>query len=198
MVARQPVDRLRRLTAQGVPQRVRGAGRRRREPRRSASLPNGNANDISWSPDGTYIIFDTSQRTEEGEVVRVDLILRTPRFREDRFRDLFKDEPPRTGRRPAADRRRRPQSAAGARPATAAASRTAASRVATRRSRSKSSSTTSASASASARSASTSVAQSISPDGKIAAAHRERRPASRTSTSTRSTSCRASRPSRGS
>jgi C-terminal processing protease CtpA/Prc len=28
-------------------------------------------------------------------VVRVDLILRTPRFREDRFRDLFKTEPPR-------------------------------------------------------------------------------------------------------
>jgi Tol biopolymer transport system component len=60
------------------------------------ALPNGNANNISWSPDGTFIIFNTSQRTEENQTVRVDLILRTPRFREDRFRDLFRDEPPRT------------------------------------------------------------------------------------------------------
>ena len=59
------------------------------------AMPNGSANNISWSPDGTYIIYNTNQRTEEGEAVQVDLILRTPRFREDRFRDLFKDEPPR-------------------------------------------------------------------------------------------------------
>ncbi len=59
------------------------------------AMPNGSANNISWSPDGTYIVYNTNQRTEEGEAVQVDLILRTPRFREDRFRDLFKDEPPR-------------------------------------------------------------------------------------------------------
>lgn len=59
------------------------------------AVPNGNANNISWSPDGTFIIFNTNQRTEPGEAVRVDLILKTPRFREDRFRDLFKDDPPR-------------------------------------------------------------------------------------------------------
>jgi Tol biopolymer transport system component len=59
------------------------------------AVPNGNANSLSWSPDGTYIIFNTNQRTEPGETVRVDLVLKTPRFREDRFRDLFKDEPPR-------------------------------------------------------------------------------------------------------
>jgi tricorn protease len=56
------------------------------------ALPNGNANNLSWSPDGTYIVFNTNQRTEESQAVRVDLILRTPRFREDRFRDLFRDE----------------------------------------------------------------------------------------------------------
>jgi Tol biopolymer transport system component len=56
------------------------------------ALPNGSSNNLSWSPDGTYIIFNTSQRTEESQAVRVDLILRTPRFREDRFRDLFRDE----------------------------------------------------------------------------------------------------------
>jgi tricorn protease len=62
------------------------------------SIPNGSANNISWSPDGTYIIYNTNQRTEESQTVRVDLILRTPRFREDRFRDLFRDEPARTPR----------------------------------------------------------------------------------------------------
>ena len=66
------------------------------------SIPNGNANNVSWSPDGTYLIYNTNQRTEPSQTVRVDLILRTPRFREDRFRDLFKDEPTRT---PPAERR---------------------------------------------------------------------------------------------
>jgi Tol biopolymer transport system component/C-terminal processing protease CtpA/Prc len=69
------------------------------ESRAVSALPNGNANNISWSPDGTYILYNTSQRTEEGQVVRVDLVLRTPKFREDRFRDLFKEgEPARAGR----------------------------------------------------------------------------------------------------
>lgn len=62
------------------------------ESRAVSSMPNGNANNISWSPDGTYIVYNTNQRTEEGQAVRVDLILRTPRFREDRFRDLFREE----------------------------------------------------------------------------------------------------------
>jgi Tol biopolymer transport system component/C-terminal processing protease CtpA/Prc len=66
------------------------------ESRAISAMPNGSANNISWSPDGTYIIYNTNQRTEEGQAVKIDLILRTPRFREDRFRDLFKDEPPRT------------------------------------------------------------------------------------------------------
>jgi tricorn protease len=66
------------------------------ESRALTAMPNGNANNISWSPDGACIIFNTNQRTEPGEAVRVDLILKTPRFREDRFRDLFRDEPPRS------------------------------------------------------------------------------------------------------
>jgi tricorn protease len=51
---------------------------------------------VSWSPDGAYILFDTAQRTEGSQVARIDLIPRTPRFREDQFRDLFKEESPRT------------------------------------------------------------------------------------------------------
>jgi Tol biopolymer transport system component/C-terminal processing protease CtpA/Prc len=59
-------------------------------------LGNGNCNTITWSPDGTFLLFDTNQRTEPGQVARVDLLPRTPRFREDQFRDLFKEETPRT------------------------------------------------------------------------------------------------------
>lgn len=59
-------------------------------------LSNVFSNTVSWSPDGTFILFDTGQRTESAQLARVDLIPRTPRFREDQFRDLFKEEPPRT------------------------------------------------------------------------------------------------------
>jgi tricorn protease len=57
-------------------------------------LANSNSNTLSWSPDGKYLLFDTGQRTEDAEVARVDLQLRTPRFREDQFRDLFKETTP--------------------------------------------------------------------------------------------------------
>jgi tricorn protease len=48
-----------------------------------------------WSPDGKYLLFITGQRTEQSQVARIDLVLRTPHFREDTFRDLFKEEPAR-------------------------------------------------------------------------------------------------------
>ncbi|MDT7540919.1 MAG: tricorn protease [Acidobacteriota bacterium] len=59
-------------------------------------LANTGVNTVSWSPDGTFILLDTNQRTESGQLARVDLIPRTPRFREDQFRDLFREETPRT------------------------------------------------------------------------------------------------------
>jgi tricorn protease len=52
---------------------------------------------VAWSPDGTYLLFDTSQRTEEAQIARVDLVPRTPRFREDQFRELFQQQPTRPG-----------------------------------------------------------------------------------------------------
>jgi len=58
-------------------------------------LANSNAGSLQWSPDGTYILFGTSQRTEDSQIARIDLKLRTPRFREDQFRDLFREENPR-------------------------------------------------------------------------------------------------------
>jgi Tol biopolymer transport system component/C-terminal processing protease CtpA/Prc len=59
-------------------------------------LANTGVNTVSWSPDGTFILLDTNQRTESGQLARIDLIPRTPRFREDQFRDLFREETPRT------------------------------------------------------------------------------------------------------
>ncbi|MEP7037835.1 MAG: peptidase S41, partial [Acidobacteriota bacterium] len=64
-------------------------------------LANSNSNSISWSPDGSFILFDTSQRTEEGSLARIDLKLRVPKFREDQFRDLFKEESPKQKTPPA-------------------------------------------------------------------------------------------------
>jgi Tol biopolymer transport system component len=52
-------------------------------------LSNTNADALGWSPDGTFLLLVSSQRTESGALARVDLIPRTPRFREDQFRDLF-------------------------------------------------------------------------------------------------------------
>lgn len=57
-------------------------------------LANSNSGSLSWSPDGSFIVFDTSQRTEDTDVAMIDLKLRTPKFREDQFRDLFKEENP--------------------------------------------------------------------------------------------------------
>lgn len=56
-------------------------------------LADASAGALAWSPEGTYLTFRTGQRTESGKVVRVDLTPRTPLFREDQFRDLFRDEP---------------------------------------------------------------------------------------------------------
>jgi Tol biopolymer transport system component/C-terminal processing protease CtpA/Prc len=58
-------------------------------------LANVFSNTVSWSPDGTYVLFDSGQRTESTQLARVDLVPRTPRFREDQFRDLFREETPR-------------------------------------------------------------------------------------------------------
>jgi tricorn protease len=57
-------------------------------------LANTSANSISWSPDGKFLLFDTSVRTEDGRLARLDLVPRTPRFREDQFRDLFHEAVP--------------------------------------------------------------------------------------------------------
>ncbi|HEY0382875.1 MAG TPA: S41 family peptidase [Candidatus Elarobacter sp.] len=62
-------------------------------PRAVTFLPNGNGGPLAWAPDGTRLFFVTSQRTENGTVAQVDLVPRSPRFREDAFRKLFPEEP---------------------------------------------------------------------------------------------------------
>lgn len=64
-------------------------------------LSNTFAGSLSWSPDGKFLLFRSGQRTEPGEIVRIDLVPRTPKFREDQFRDLFKEEAPKTAPEPA-------------------------------------------------------------------------------------------------
>jgi C-terminal processing protease CtpA/Prc len=59
-------------------------------------LANVGSDSVSWSPDGSFLIFDTGQRTESGQLARIDLVPRAPKLREDQFRDLFKEETPKT------------------------------------------------------------------------------------------------------
>ena len=59
-------------------------------------LANFGSDSVTWAPDGTFLTFATGQRTEPGQVARVDLVLRTPKFREDRFRSLFDQETPKS------------------------------------------------------------------------------------------------------
>ena len=66
------------------------------EARQVTFLANGSTGGrIAWSPDGTYLIVDTAQRSEDVKLVRVDLLPHVPKYREDAFQELFKpaDQP---------------------------------------------------------------------------------------------------------
>ena len=64
------------------------------EARRISELANSSAGSIAWAPSGESLYFDTQHRTQTGQVATVDLVPRTPLFREDRFAELFdQDEP---------------------------------------------------------------------------------------------------------
>ncbi|HEX7122272.1 MAG TPA: S41 family peptidase [Gemmatimonadaceae bacterium] len=59
------------------------------EPRQVSFLANSFGNGIAWSPDGTFLLLVSAQRTESPLVTRIDLVPRAPRFREDAFIALF-------------------------------------------------------------------------------------------------------------
>jgi tricorn protease len=67
-------------------------------PHQISFLANSNVNSLRWSPDGTYILYETSQRTETPVVARINLIPPPAKFTEERFEDLFKPEAPARGR----------------------------------------------------------------------------------------------------
>ena len=61
-------------------------------------LANRGVNSLRWSPDGTFILFETGQRTETPQVARINLIPPPAKFTEERVDDLFKPDPPKGGR----------------------------------------------------------------------------------------------------
>ena len=71
------------------------------EARPVSFLANTFSGGINWSKDGKYILFNTSQRTEEANVIRIDLVPQQPKFREDQFQSLFVDQLPATPTPPA-------------------------------------------------------------------------------------------------
>jgi Tol biopolymer transport system component/C-terminal processing protease CtpA/Prc len=79
------------------------------ESRQVSWLSNTRANTISWSGDGGFLLLDTGMRTEPGMLARIDLLPFSPKFREDQFTALFRDETP---------GRTTPPAPAPARPAT--------------------------------------------------------------------------------
>lgn len=66
----------------------------REDPRQVTFLANAGSNALAWAPSGQFLLFGTGQRTEDYQLARVDLVPRTPRFREDQFKDLFKETRP--------------------------------------------------------------------------------------------------------
>lgn len=58
-------------------------------PRQVSFGADANAGDVHWSPDGRFLLYLSGMRTEVPRIIRVDLTPRTPRFREDQYRDLF-------------------------------------------------------------------------------------------------------------
>ncbi len=67
------------------------------EARAVSGLANSFAGSIAWDPSGETLYFDTQHRTQTGQVAAIDLVPKTPRFREDRFRELFEEEDEPTG-----------------------------------------------------------------------------------------------------
>lgn len=64
------------------------------EARPVSFLPNTFGGAIAWQPDGKSIFYTTNQRTEDTRVIRIDLVPRTPVFREDALSELFEVEEP--------------------------------------------------------------------------------------------------------
>ena len=174
--------RRRSPTSQLVP--LAGGGRRGR----SVSSRTSSRTRSPGAATGRTCSSTRGQRTEHGQLARVDLTLRTPKFREDLFRDLFSraaptraDEPAPTAPAPGTHRANpaTPEPRNPRRPSGTSDTRLRRHPPA---------------ACPSSRSASTSTTSSISPDGKTAVVIAADGGPDRISTRTRSTSWRPSGP----
>ena len=70
--------------------------------RQASFLSNVSSDSLSWSRDGKFLLIATGQRSEQGQIARIDLIPTTPNFREDQFRELFRD--PKKEEKPVAEK----------------------------------------------------------------------------------------------
>ena len=151
----------------------RGTAFKAGEGRAVSFLANTNAGSLSWSPDGT--LPDVRHRRSApspATSIRIDLLPRTPKFREDQFRDLFREEQPKTTPEPSNARRPILPLLPNPRPCPRRAAQAEAA--------SRSSSTTSAAARRRCRSGVDVDASGDQPGRQVAAADGERRRVSRT------------------
>ena len=112
VVARQPLDRVHGERREELHQRAGDPRGRRREP--AGQLPRERDRRLARVDARRHVpAVRHGQRTEQGQVARVDLVLRTPKFREDQFRELFPSRTRRARRR--TRRRRRPRRTRGTR-----------------------------------------------------------------------------------
>jgi Tol biopolymer transport system component/C-terminal processing protease CtpA/Prc len=64
------------------------------EARQVSFIASSNFGSVQWSADGSFIVYRTGQRTEPGEMIKVDLVPAPPTFDEDTFRELFNEPDP--------------------------------------------------------------------------------------------------------
>ena len=61
------------------------------ESRQLSFLASSSFGSIAWSAKGDYLVYRAAQRTEPGQIVKIDLVPLNPTFDRDAFRDLFNE-----------------------------------------------------------------------------------------------------------
>ncbi len=61
------------------------------EPIQVSFIASSSFGSIQWGAKGDFIVYRTAQRTEPGEMIRIDLVPAPPTFDEDAFRELFNE-----------------------------------------------------------------------------------------------------------
>ncbi|CAN5601832.1 S41 family peptidase [soil metagenome] len=83
-------------------------------PRQVSFVANASLGALDWSAQGDYIVYRTSQRTEPGRLVKIDMVPLPPTFDEAKFRDLFNEPPRDSAEAPARERPTSRDTAGGA------------------------------------------------------------------------------------